>query len=108
MNACYLSPARRKELEWVLPELAFVANTLHAQGPHGEPPVLAIRRFESGYSPIYTRASAADLNAGRGVTPEQAKCMLVGSMFGWDVPGADPRNNEAAPVRSRVAKGAAS
>lgn len=30
------------------------------------------------------------VNADLGVTPLQATCMKNGSLFGWDVPGADP------------------
>jgi hypothetical protein len=31
-------------------------------------------------------------NAIHGITPRQREAMLAGSMFGWDVPGADPDN----------------
>lgn len=70
--------------------IAFVANTVHAQGPHGEPPILAIAYNEQGYSPIYTRLSAAELNERDGISAEVAEAFEVGSMFGWTVPGAKP------------------
>lgn len=50
-------------------------------------PVVAIKYGESGYYPIYTRATADSLN-GDAVTPDIMLSAIVGSMFGWDVPGA--------------------
>jgi len=35
---------------------------------------------------------AEDLNKDLGVTPAQQQAMETGSMFGWEVPGADPDN----------------
>ena len=45
-----------------------------------------------GYTHIGTARPADRLNAGLPVppTPEQVEAMLVGSTFGWHVPGADP------------------
>ena len=44
----------------------------------------AIKRF--------TKKFIADYNNERlGVTPAQEKAMKTGSMFGWGVPGADPK-----------------
>ena len=36
------------------------------------------------------RAFVDDMNTRAGVTPAQAQAMQIGSMFGWEVPGADP------------------
>jgi hypothetical protein len=36
--------------------------------------------------------SVDELNARIGVTKGQSEAMLVGSMFGWDVEGANPAN----------------
>lgn len=52
--------------------------------------LIAIKRGESGYYPIQSRRTADELNAMEGVTPVQRAAMETGSMFGWDVPGADP------------------
>lgn len=62
--------------------------------------IIIIKRGESGY---YRTAIAPtdkneaqgivdEYNSRLGVTKAQEKAMTVGSMFGWDVPGADPRN----------------
>jgi hypothetical protein len=75
-----------------LPEIAYIDNSrrIYAGIPgHGVPPVIAVKRGESGYYPIYTHLTADELNKGK-VTPPQREAMLIGSMFGWDVPGANP------------------
>jgi hypothetical protein len=66
-----------------LPAVAF------ARHPETSAPI-AIKRGEMGYSPVYSFRSIERLNAASHVTPQQAAAMLAGSMFGWDVPGADP------------------
>lgn len=74
-----------------LPPIAFIDNTReHRPCPSTPEPVLAVRRGALGFYPIYSRLSADELNRRRGVTRAQAEAMLVGSCFGWDVPGADP------------------
>jgi hypothetical protein len=70
-----------------LPERCY--STLETTGQ-----VICIVRGEHGYFPIYTRSTADKLNEGIGVTKEQAEAMLVGSMFGWSVPGANPKMYE--------------
>ena len=34
-------------------------------------------------------------NRAHGISKAEAEAMLIGSMFGWDVPGADPENYDA-------------
>lgn len=80
-----------------LPEKAYVANRIQCSGPHGIPPVLCIKRGEDGYYPVYTSATAAQLNENLGVTPQQAEAMFNGSLFGWYTPAADPDN----PINSK-------
>ena len=78
-----------------LPERCF--STL---GFTGE--LILINRGESGYyHSVWSTESReeneelAELYNGRlGVTPAQRRAMEVGSMFGWDVPGADPAQYE--------------
>ena len=53
---------------------------------------IIIKRGELGYYPSQSHRAPEELNADLEVTPAQAEAMLVGSMFGWDVPGADPAN----------------
>lgn len=71
-----------------LPEMAFVDNS-HDKSPNA-PPVIGIRRGESGYHRIFTSRTAAQLNAMYGVTEAQRIAMQNGSLFGWEVPGAFP------------------
>lgn len=51
----------------------------------------AVKRGEMGYYPLQiSDVTAARLNTRHGVTEPQRKAMLNGSLFGWDVPAADP------------------
>ena len=71
-----------------LPEACFALNRMDKK-------VIVIKRGETGYYKTdwpagYTQADVDSLNIQRGVTKAQAMAMEVGSMFGWDVPGANP------------------
>lgn len=72
-----------------LPAIAYIDNSKKFNGAS---PVIAVRRGESGFYPIYTPLSADELNALDGVTPAQREAMYNGSLFGWDTPSADPEN----------------
>ena len=60
------------------------------------------KRGEGGYYPSdwstpdaqENRRIADEQNRKLGVTPAQETAMKIGSMCGWDVPGADPDNCE--------------
>ena len=68
--------------------VVLVRNMIHASGPEGEPPYLAITQWESGYKPIYLRAGI-DLDAlNKYHTRPQQCAYLHGSMFGWHTPAA--------------------
>ena len=43
-----------------------------------------------GYYSANPRLDLDRFNRNKGITPEQAEAMLIGSLFGWEVPGADP------------------
>lgn len=66
----------------------------------GSKDVIIIRRNEMGYyktdiptaSKEDARAIVNLYNARLGVSKAQEEAMKTGSMFGWDVPGADPGN----------------
>lgn len=75
-----------------LPELCF--STLRTTGQ-----LICIKRGETGYYPSDWDTGdkegnvelADELNEDLGVTPIQRQAMEIGSMAGWDVPGADPK-----------------
>lgn len=62
--------------------------------------IIFIERGGKGYTqldrlsddPVEVRAFVDNGNKALGVTRAQEEAMLAGSMFGWDVPGADPKN----------------
>lgn len=69
-----------------------------------EKKVIILKKNESGYylaewGPFNTIEEAKSIadkyNERLGVTKAQASAMSVGSMFGWDVPGANPDNYDA-------------
>ena len=74
-----------------LPEMCF--STLRSTGD-----LIGIRRGETGYYPADWDTGdkeknvelADELNEKLGVSPIQRQAMEVGSMCGWDAPGADP------------------
>lgn len=55
--------------------------------------VIMIKRGESGYfaQPNLQDRNVDELNETFGVTKEQAEAMVAGSMFGFDVPAANPK-----------------
>jgi len=71
-----------------LPSLAYVDNSKRIY--HEEAAVIAVKRGESGFYPIHTNLSADELNAFENVTAAQREAMLMGSMFGWHLKGAEP------------------
>jgi hypothetical protein len=69
----------------------------------GSAPVIAVVYGASGYYPLYTALTPDELNEKTGATPEEIEAAIVGSMFGWDVPGAKLAEAKAVAVlRSRA------
>ncbi len=77
--------------------------------------LIGIRRGQRGYYQMYdgtiTGASArqvADrMNRALEVTPRQREAMLIGSMMGWNCPGAHPSCDLHAEARNYGEEGAA-
>jgi len=78
--------------------------------------IILIEKGEPGYvqTEIHpdagqTKQEAADsINEKLGVTKAQAAAMVAGSMFGWEVPAADPKNydEKGVPIRPKQDLGA--
>lgn len=75
--------------------------------------LIIIKKNESGYyrtnsAPCNTieeaQSIADEYNDRLGVTKAQASAMSVGSMFGWDVPGANPDNYDADGIPIKIKK----
>lgn len=73
-----------------LPEIAYFENAGRTRSYDTDAPVIAVKRGETGFYPVFTRQTADALNAAAGITPAQLEAMLAGSMFGFDAPGANP------------------
>jgi hypothetical protein len=52
-------------------------------------PLVAVVAYGKGYYPIYTDSTPERLNP-PDMTPDILEAAHIGSMFGWDVPGAKP------------------
>lgn len=77
----------------VLATLAKLPPRCFASIPSSRGPrTVLIIRGVPGYTDMDTSITVHDLNSAlpKPPTPEQVEAMLVGSMFGWHVPGADP------------------
>lgn len=64
--------------------------------------MIVIQKGERGYTPtdsygknMTPREAVNKLNEALGVSRAQEEAMVAGSMFGWAVPGADPKNYDA-------------
>lgn len=73
-----------------LPEMCYALDEVEKR-------VILIKRGEQGFYKTnwpagYTQEMVDKLNEKIGVTKAQAEAMIAGSMFGWDVPAADPNN----------------
>lgn len=73
----------------------------------GEPAI--IKRGEPGYYrgealSIETDEDIARFNEERGITPGMVEAMVVGSMFGWDCPGATLEKGEEVAQREAAWK----
>lgn len=57
---------------------------------------IVLKRGETGYWPLPEGWTIERFNAAFEPTPAQISAMEAGSMFGWDVPAADPANYDPA------------
>lgn len=77
--------------------------------------VIITKHGESGYyrceysteDKAFNREFANDRNANLGVSKAQVEAMLAGSMYGWDVPAADPKSYDenGTPLRNTKDRG---
>lgn len=67
--------------------------------------IILIKRGVIGYWPCegMTQEQADERNSILGVTADQKAAMEAGSIFGWDIPAADPLNydSDGNPLRSK-------
>lgn len=71
-------------------------TSLHCATPYG-----IASPGERGYQPLYGKRTLAEWDdmlvrsgrASRRPTPAEREAAQIGSMFGWDCPGADPLNH---------------
>lgn len=68
-----------------LPEQCAATNSVN-----GEP--IIIKRGVSGYYRAPINLIPDEYNRRHNITAAQVEAMEIGSMFGWEVPGADPDN----------------
>ncbi|MET3436027.1 hypothetical protein [Sphingomonas sp. 1185] len=78
-----------------LPEMCAVLSPITHQP-------IVIERGHAGHWPLPDDMTIERINAVFKAAPPQIEAMLVGSMFGWDVPGADPSryDTDGRPRRS--------
>lgn len=67
-----------------LPDFCFANDNIYTDR------INLIKYGESGYYPTGYTGDAMEYNKLIGVEEYVSEAMVCGSMFGWDVPGADP------------------
>lgn len=71
--------------------------------------IILIKRGVIGYWPCdgMVKEQADARNDILGVTPQQKAAMEAGSIFGWDIPAADPQNydDDGNPLRTKPRRG---
>jgi hypothetical protein len=63
---------------------------------------IVIKRGEMGYIPVPNDFDVVKYNRLLNVTAPQVEAMLLGSMFGFDCPGADPNKHSGAQAKDWV------
>ena len=94
----------------VIPLRSTLPEKCYAVLPSGDE-IIIIKHGEDGYFHIgkyshdrtHAQAIADEYNGQLNVTRAQAAAMLAGSMFGWEVPAADPKNydKEGQPIKPK-------
>ncbi|MDF0491457.1 hypothetical protein PX699_16770 [Sphingobium sp. H39-3-25] len=91
---CDLEKSILDAAERRLANLAKLPEMCAAHLPGTDEPIV-IKRGEKGYWPMPDGMTIEAINATFDATPAQITAMQAGSMFGWDVPGADPDRYDA-------------
>lgn len=109
-HICQLAEIMKRNGNTVIPLRSSLPEQSYVYLPTSQE-IGIVKKGESGYyrsdlSPVYGQDGKAlvdELNQRGGVTKAQAAAMLAGSMFGWQVPGADPKNydDNGQPVRPK-------
>lgn len=109
-HICQFAELMERNGNTVIPLRSSLPEQCHSVLPDtGE--LIIIKKGESGYyrtdidmgSKAENRALADECNAKSGVSKAQEQAMSAGSMFGWAVPAADPKNYDeiGQPIRPK-------
>lgn len=82
------------------PGVSVVKRGVRGHYPQIMPAELRYVQKRGDYAVLHKagRAFVAEMNKRAGVTPAQAQAMHAGSMFGWELPCADPDSYEGADL----------
>lgn len=114
-HICHFAELMERNGNTVIPLRASLPDICYGVLPSsGE--IITIVKGDIGYIPTGIKPESRDesyayadrLNKEKGISKAQIAAMSVGSMFGWAVPGADPKNydeqGQAIPPKSKGAR----